>query len=173
MPSFEASLHVFLVVLGEREMFDRFKHPVPCLDAFWKSAAVVGSLPEVLVEHAASQWGKSRDYHLKTLARVQKLLQGTDAPVKDISATERASMVRYSQHALYLVDQQRSDMHRLMSLVARIDEVATVLQNLPQVNSDTFPDLLPFPPQRETAQWRSLQANLLERYMSFQHSEFS
>lgn len=160
--SISCSLVMLCLFAGEREMFDRFKHPIPCLDEFWGNLQVVGSLPKALTDHSISQWVKSNTYHVKTLAQVQKLIEEREAPPKDITSTERTAIIQYSQHALYLVHQQRNELNKLVELITKIGEVGAILQSLPEANLEP-PTVLPFPPQKETAAWRSSQAKLLER----------
>lgn len=158
-----ASIKRFTVA-GERELFDRFRHPVPSLDCVWDSPQILESLPLVLRDYATNQWTKSQKYYIQSLVRLQKLTQIKDTPVRDISVAEKDAMAHYSQHLLYLVHGQRKMIGEFAYQSEQLRNVRALLTDLIRNTVEPQEDQPPLPPQKKARDMHQLQCMLFARW---------
>lgn len=152
---------------GQRELFDRFRHPMPSLDNIWGSPGILESLPLIFKDHVTTQWAKSQKYYIQSLARLQKLVQIKDIPVRDISPTEKNAMAQYCQHILYLVHEQRKMIGEFAYQSEQLKDVRALLTDLIGDTADSQVIVQegqhPLPLQKETRDMYQAQCALFTR----------
>ncbi|GIL72549.1 hypothetical protein Vretifemale_2893, partial [Volvox reticuliferus] len=104
----------------DRDVAAWFKHPEPMVEPLWQ----VHGGPEVDATAASTSWSRADDYYYRSMARLQKLWQGTRQPHRDLSMQEVSTARRLSEHVLYIVRRQRNALGEATSAVVALTKLS-------------------------------------------------
>ncbi|GLI68780.1 hypothetical protein VaNZ11_013272, partial [Volvox africanus] len=104
----------------DRDVAAWFKHPEPLVESLWQ----VHGRPEGDALAASTSWSRADDYYYRSMARLQKLWQGTRQPHRDLSLQEVSTARRLSEHLLYIVRRQRSALGEATAAVITLTKLS-------------------------------------------------